>query len=554
MKVLQLNTFVDPVGGAEVYALDLAQELERRGHDVVRFGVSTEGERDEPGWRAVHRPAFPRERTFRDAGLTAALAESLRRQRPDVIHAHNLHSLPIELLELLAGCGIPVVQTVHDYSSVCPNTWCVLPDGTACAGGAGRKCFENDCGRNYPFDSLSVVATMLRLELVRSFSVVSLCPSRWLADTLSAHGFRDVRLLPYFVDERKLAADPEPREPHSLLYLGRLEPEKGVDVLLRAMPRVLAAVPSTTLAVVGGGSLAGALREQARGLGIAGAVRFHPKVAHEEVKRFYARATAKVLPSIWTENSPLAAYECLITGLPLLGSRIGGIPDLVEDGRTGFLFRPRDPEDLADKALRLLALGADERAALSARAREVGARYTRAANVDAVEAVYREAAATGTPGRAPAAVAVDLDLLESMHQVGGEVGRLQGLFEEHATYIQGLEGRFRELEQEYHRTCSSPVRLHLERLEQEYGGLRGEYERLLAEYRRQSAYVDRLEVHLQRQTGYVDEAERAHRAQVARLPGAPPPARLRGGRRLRGRTVAIVRGVARSLRLPKIFH
>lgn len=541
MRILQLNTFVDPVGGAEIYMLSLAAELERRGHVVGRFGVSTVGERDEPGWRALHRAALGRESLFRDPGLTSALGEVLARLAPEIVHVHNLHSLPLELLELLARSGLPIVQTVHDYSTVCPNTWCVLPDGTACPGGAGRKCFAHGCERNYPFDATSVLATMLRQRLVSAFSEVSICPSRYLAETLRRHGFRDVRHLFYFVEAERLETEERPRDPHSLLYMGRLEPEKGLELLLEALPRVLAAVPETTLSIVGDGSVAGSLRERAQALGLERAVHFHEKVPHEDVHRFYSTATAKVLPSIWTENSPLAAYECLLSGLPLIGSRIGGIPDLVEEGRTGFLFEPRNADDLADKILRLLDLDLDERAALSTRSRELGARFTRERNVAGVEAIYREVLARPRAPRAWPALPVDEDLLVPLDRMGADVRRLEGLFQEHAGYIAGLDQRYRALEAEYHRLRQAPLRA-------EHASLQGEYGRLLAEYRRQTAYVDELQEQVERFTGHVNAPERARRAgaRPESFPGLP--------RDLRSRVLRAVRSVARRLHLPKVLR
>lgn len=547
MRILQLNTYADPVGGAEIYMLSLAAELERRGHVVGRFGVSTAAERDEPGWRVVHRPCFERGQVFRDAGLTAALRDYLARLEPEIIHVHNLHSLPLELLELLARSGVPVVQTVHDYSSVCSNTWCVLPDGSACAGGAGTKCFANDCARNYPFDATSVLATMLRQRLVSSFSEVSICPSHYLASTLRRQGFRDVRHLFYFVDADRLEGEERPREPHSLLYLGRLEPEKGVEVLLEALPRVLATVPQATLSIVGDGSVAGSLRERAHTLGLEGAVRFHERVPYDDVRRFYATATAKVLPSIWTENSPLAAYECLLSGLPLIGSRIGGIPDLVEHGKTGFLFEPRSVDDLTRKILQLFDLSNEERAAFSTRSRELGAGFTRERNVAGVEAIYREVLGRRPAGPRPA-IPVDDDLLDVLARVGADVGRLEGLFLEHTDYIAGLEGRFRELEVEYHRVRREPLREENEKLRGEHESLQREYGRLLTAYRRQTAYVDELQAHAEGLTGYVNGPERAHRG------GVRPDTFQAAPRQLSSRVLRSMRDVARKLHLPKILR
>lgn len=423
MRVLQINTFADRVGGAETYMLGLLGELRRRGHETLLFGTSPGREADGPEERVVRRPAYDGQRLFRDEPVRRALEGVLERFDPDVVHVHNLHALGLDLCRVLADCGRPVVQTVHDLSMLCPNSWCVHGDGTPCAGGAGAKCFAHRCTENYPYDARQVLVALLQLRLMRRVVDVALAPSHFLAEMLRRHGFADVRQVAYFVEEEKLAIEPREREARSLLYLGRLVPEKGIGVLLAAFPRILAEAPGTRLTIVGGGPQAGELRTRARSLGLGDAVRFHTQVPYEEVKTYYATATAKVLPSIWSENSPLTAYECLTTGLPLLGSRIGGIPDLVRDGETGFLFRPRDPEDLAEKALRLLRLPPEERRAMSERGRALARSFTRERSVGAVEAVYHELVLRGPRLRAAPSLEWDEDLEAVAQELSAGIDR-----------------------------------------------------------------------------------------------------------------------------------
>lgn len=407
MKILQLSAYADPIGGAEIYRDGLTEELERRGHTVARFGTSPDRELDEPLDRVVRRGTFDPTRLVRDDAVTDALATLLDRFDPDLVHVHNLYSLALSVDRLLAASGRPVVQTVHDYSVVCPNAWCTRPDGTLCEGGAGAKCFEHDCGANYPFDAKLVLVTRLRHRLLQGLIRAAICPSRYLADLYGNHGFRNVRHVFNYVDAQKLALEPAERSARELLYLGRLDPEKGIDQLLEAMPRILEAEPETRLTVVGGGLAADSLHEHASRLGLDASVTFHAKVPYEEVKRFYATATLKILPSIWCENSPLTAYECMVAGLPMVGCRIGGIPDLVADGETGALCRPRDPGDLADKVVALLR-DPEGRARMSQRMQERAGDFTRERNVDQVEAIYREVLEAGDAG-APEPTAVPDD-------------------------------------------------------------------------------------------------------------------------------------------------
>lgn len=427
MKILQMSAYADRVGGAEIYLHGLADELERRGHTVGRFGTSPDRETDERLLRVLRRPRFDPTRLLRDDEVTRALVDFVARFAPDLIHVHNLYALSLDTDLFLGALACPVVQTVHDYSILCPNAWCVHHDGTLCPGGAGLKCFEHDCRENYPFDARMVLYALLRQRLLRRVVDVMICPSRYLADLLSQHGFREVCHVFNYVDVEKLALPEVARDERSLLYLGRLDPEKGVDILLEAMPLVLAEEPRTHLTVVGDGSVAASLRQQAADLGLSESVRFHAKVPYDEVARFYATATLMILPSIWCENSPLTAYECHVAGLPMVGARIGGIPDLVMDGETGYLVTPRSAADLATKVVKLLR-SPDERESMSERLRERAKRYTREANVDQVEAIYdRLIRRDPMDARAAGAdLVLDDDLLAALQHLTDDLERQEG--------------------------------------------------------------------------------------------------------------------------------
>jgi hypothetical protein len=264
-----------------------------------------------------------------------------------------------------------------------------------------------------------------------------ICPSRHLAGLMRDAGARDVRHLNYFIDPIAGGA-PVPRKPRELVFIGRLEPEKGVEYLLEAMPLIRAADPEVRLTIVGGGSLASVLASRAEGLRLENTVTFLSHVPRTELGRFYATATACVLPSIWSENSPLVAYECLAAGMPMIASRIGGIPELVEDGEAGFTFTPRDSRDLAAKALRLLALPQSELTRMSSAMRARAEDFRMPVHLDRICELYAEVLGRRR-SRATPAVPIDLDLLTILGHFGEEKGRLGTYFCEHVAHIARLE-------------------------------------------------------------------------------------------------------------------
>jgi len=441
MRILQMSAYADRVGGAEIYMHGLANELERRGHTVGRFGTSLQQQVEEKHVRIVRRARFDPARLVRDEEILDALRRLVDRLAPDIIHVHNLYSLPLDVDCFLAECGRPVVQTVHDLSTVCPNGWGVHPDGTLCPCGADAKCFQHDCGRNYPYDAKLVLLARLRHRLLASFVEVMICPSRYFADVIQSHGFQDVRHLFTFVNAANLEVPTKRRDDRSLLYLGRLGPEKGVCHLIDAMPHILVEEPQTRLTLVGDGPEEEALRKQAEQLRLGDAVAFEGRVPYEQVKSFYATATLKVLPSVWCENSPLTIYECMVVGLPVVGSRIGGIPDLVEDGVTGHLVEPRNPRDMAEKVVRLLR-APEERARMAERMRRRSLRLTRRENVDQVESIYREVLARERPAaREPLTLPLDDELVTILHHLIGDLQSRESYAQELLERVCLLEDR-----------------------------------------------------------------------------------------------------------------
>ncbi len=398
-RILQVNAYYAKVGGAEVYMHLLADALRDSGYEVGIFGGSPEVDLDEPNLRVFTRPDFDAATLVRDPALTEAFAAFAERFRPDLIHVHNINSLAADFAQAIGAVGVPVVQTVHEWGQLCPNAWCVLPNGTVCEGGPGAKCMQHGCESNYPFDGRILTAAILRYNSIPRTFDRFLCPSQALADDLTRHAYPRAEGLPLWVElEASDAAEETERERDHVLFLGRLVPEKGVEYLVRAMAHVRRKRPLAKLSVVGGGPELERLQALAAELGLGDGVIFHGKVPHEEVRAYFGRATVNVLPSIWCENSPVTCYESYVAGLPMVASRIAGLPAMVVEGETGLLAEPRDPEDLADKIVRVLE--DDElHARLSEGCRKAHAHFTRERHMARILEVYGEMLSEGSGDR-----------------------------------------------------------------------------------------------------------------------------------------------------------
>lgn len=373
MKVLLCSNFYYPRGGDCTYLRTLQDLLEARGHEVGVFSTEHEGNWPAPAHSAfVAAPdyaALNRNKTLRGAILAArrsiwsgevatALRRLLAQWRPDVAHLQNIHAyLTPSILPELRRIGIPVVQTLHDYKWLCPDSSMLRPDGHvcgACAGRAFRHCIAGRCKKGSLAASALAAAEGYFHRLKRASSMIDawIAPSAFLRDTFAAHGLDAGKIHvvrnPYPGGGRNAMAT---RDGGYALYVGSLAAIKGVGVLLEALKDV----PGQELHIVGGSSPeeGAALKTRAEELGVAGRALFLGPLHGEALWREQAGARFGVVPSVCPEVLGYAAMEMLAIGKPVVASAIGGIPELVRDGETGLLFPAGDAAALADRMRRL---------------------------------------------------------------------------------------------------------------------------------------------------------------------------------------------------------
>jgi glycosyltransferase involved in cell wall biosynthesis len=401
MKVLQVNKAHHRRGGANLYCLELSRVLEEAGHRVVHFSMKDAANEpcpdadlfvehvdfDEPGGPLARLHAFGR--VIYSPQARRRIGRLVERHRPDIAHLHNVyHQISPSILPALHRRGIPVLLTAHDYKLVCPNY--TLFDGDRvcerCLDGQVHRVATTGChgGSVAKGVTLAFEAFLHRLlgTYVRHLDHV-VAPGPFMRDTLVRFGFPADRItvIPNFVDP--LPDAPDGAEGDYILYFGRLSREKGLMTLVQAMRRL----PGSTLIIAGDGPERGALEAACGGEGPAN-VRFLGHRTPEEVRRLVGGSRFTVLPSIWYENCPLSVLESMARGRPVVGARIGGIPDLIEDGRDGLLFAPGDADDLAEKIERLEKDGDLRRALGRAAFRKVGRLYSREVHVRSIVSLY----------------------------------------------------------------------------------------------------------------------------------------------------------------------
>ena len=282
--------------------------------------------------------------------------------RPEVVHLNNIHTqLSPVIAELAHRRGIRVVWTLHDYKLLCPRYDCLRDGKTVCElcfGGDKTPCRTYRCmkGSRLASEIGYREAVMWSRPRLEECTDLFICPSRFMAEKMAQGGFRKdkLRVLCNFIDVEKCRKDDYAKDDY-YCYVGRLSHEKGVGTLVEAAARL-----SYKLKVIGGGPLLEQLKIKNEQL--KGNVEFLGFKQWEEIKEIAGRARFTVIPSEWYENNPLSVIEAECIGTPVLGARIGGIPELIVEGASGMTFESGNAEDLTEKIKAMFAAKFDYKA------------------------------------------------------------------------------------------------------------------------------------------------------------------------------------------------
>jgi glycosyltransferase involved in cell wall biosynthesis len=312
------------------------------------------------------------------------IARRMRGFRPDVVHYHNLFPTLSPAAIRIASRSTATVMTLHNYRLMClPATF--LRDGNICEDCLHRTPWPgvvHRCYRGSLAGSATLAASLSLHRALRTFDRISLylAVSDFVRAKYVEAGFPPDRLR-----VKSNFAQPTERR-HGpgdyFLFVGRLAPEKGVHILLeawRAMP--------AKLLIVGDGPESRTLRASA-----TGNVEFVGMMEPSRVAETIRGARALLLPSTWYEAQPRVIPEAYAAGVPVIASRIGGLPDLVIEGQTGSLVAPGDPPAWAAAAERLIDDDVSSRLGDGAY-RQWEERYNPKRALEALEEAYREAIA-----------------------------------------------------------------------------------------------------------------------------------------------------------------
>jgi len=360
MRVLLANKFFFRNGGSEVVMFEERDFLLRCGHEVVDFSMH-----DSRNLESRDSAYFVQAQDYRAGGLgkiktalslvhsteaTRKIGRLIDDTRPDIVHCHNIyHQLTPSIIGTAKAKGVPVVLTLHDSKPVCPS-YVRLSQGKPCSacldGGFSnvvrRRCADGSTGKSVLLYLEAVIQRWMgNYEKVDRF----IAPSQFMRDSV-LHRFPEERVTVLYNGIHVKSYDVSQRDRGYVLFLGRISAEKGVETLLRSHA---ASIIKWPLRIAGIGPLAEDLKGRYPGADFVG------HLSGDELHRTIAEAAIIVLPSQCFENCPMSVLEAMAYGKPVVGSRIGGIPELVVDGETGLLFDAGNVSELQEKLGMLMA-------------------------------------------------------------------------------------------------------------------------------------------------------------------------------------------------------
>lgn len=361
MKVLMINKFLYPNGGSETYIFKIGDWLKNNGHEVQYFGMEHEG-------RIVGNRvnAYTEDMDFHTKSKLSLIKNALKTIyskeariqirkvlddfMPDICHLNNFNYqlTPSIILEIVKwrkekNRECKIIYTAHDYQLVCPNHMCNNPNTNEncekCLGCNYTNCIKDKCIHGSKMKSIVgyLEATFWKINGVYQYIDRIICCSNFLKQKMDTNPLFASKTIAMhnFVDkvEKK-----EIKKKDYILYFGRLSKEKGIKTLLEVCKQL----PNYKFIFAGNGPLEDEIK-------LIDNIEYVGFKKGFELEKLIREAKLSIYPSEWYENCPFSVMESQMYGTPVLGSNIGGIPELIQIGKTGELFETKNIEDLKTK-------------------------------------------------------------------------------------------------------------------------------------------------------------------------------------------------------------
>lgn len=360
MKILQINKYYYKKGGAETVFFNTISLLEKEGHIVIPFCLSNK--KNEESIYASYFVNFPE---LSESGFytkiknlpsfiynhnaAKKLEQLIQEEKPDIAHIHLLfNGISISILPILKKYNIPIVMSIHDYRLVCPAYTFVDGQGFFCERCQNKNfyhCILRRC-------SNKKISNSIMLCLDSYFRRLFISPINYINQFLFVSKFSRSKHIQF---EKKFETNSthlynftpavkeiKTKRGNYILFFGRISEEKGIRTLLSASKQL----PEEQFIIIGTGPLFEELQAN-----LPPNVKMLGYKKGAELERYILDASFVVVPSECYENNPMTIIESYTLATPVIGSNLGGIPELINEGKTGFLFTPKSAESLKEVIL-----------------------------------------------------------------------------------------------------------------------------------------------------------------------------------------------------------
>lgn len=402
MKILHVNKFYFPKRGADRVFFNVSKLLEDRGHNVVPFSMKhPKNLKSGYGDYFVSQVNFENPTTIIEKlRVLGRMMYSLEARRKvsqllrdvpcDIAHLENIyHHISPSILGAIKKRNIPIVMTVHDLKLMCPNYKMYTQDAVC------ERCFKHKyynavlhkCMKGSAINSVPVMFEMYFHKIMRFYERyvdLFIAPSEFMKNKMVQWGFdaNKIRVLSNFVDTDFFT--PGHKNNGYFFYSSGLEPEKGILTILKAVKRS----PQLKVLISGSGSMESYIKEFIQKNGLTKQIQLLGFIEREQTKQYLQECIGTLVTSELYENNPLAVLESIACAKPTIGTEIGGIPELIEDGVTGYIVKPGDHIGLSD-AMTALAKDATKSAQMGKAAHKKAEKYGKEAYYKGLLSLYQ---------------------------------------------------------------------------------------------------------------------------------------------------------------------
>lgn len=364
MKILLVNKFHYLKGGSEKYYFDLAKLLQEHGHEVAFFSMQ-----DEKNIKTDCKEYFVENSDMNSKNPLKALdiiyskknkkvmEKALDEFKPDIVHLNNFQrQLSASIIKPIKKRNIPIVFTAHDLQAICPAI--VMLDNEKnicekCLKGKYLNCIKGKCVKNSGLKSIlgAIEGKYYRSKKIYSKGIDKIItPSEFYKKKLEEDGISSgkIEALHNFIDLDDYNVKTE--DEGYALYYGRIIKEKGIMNLLKSFKNI----KNCKLYIAGTGPDIEKVKKYIKENNMTERVELLGFLDSEGVKEYVRKARFIVVPSIWYENCPYSVLETLAMGKPIIGSNLGGIPELVKNEESGLIYEYNNIKDLTDKMTDLI--------------------------------------------------------------------------------------------------------------------------------------------------------------------------------------------------------